>query len=279
MCYTKENIQNIRDSDLGKRIKILQAFIREKPLNVIIWKAYCKIFNGKIPNPDSWINLVKDKSGLEIGGPSGIFSEKNYLPVYQFVKSLDGVNFSNKTIWEGEIEQGNNYLFDGKKGFQYIAEGTDLQQIKDNTYDFVLSCNNLEHIANPIKCLLEWKRVIKSGGCIILILPRKESNFDHKRPITSFEHLKKDFENNTDESDLTHLEEILHLHDLKKDSHAGSFADFRMRSKDNFKNRSLHHHVFNIELLEKMINYVGMQVITSHSSPTDHFIAASKKEE
>ncbi len=247
-------------------------------MNVIIWKAYCKIFNGKIAYADSWINLIKDKQGLEIGGPSGIFSEKNYLPVYPYVKSLDGVNFSNKTIWEGEIEQGTNYQFDGKKGFQYISEGTDLQQIKENTYDFVLSCNNLEHIANPIKSLLEWKRVIKNEGFIILILPRKESNFDHKRPITSFEHLKKDFENNTDESDLTHLGEILQLHDLKRDSHAGSFADFEKRSKDNFQNRSLHHHVFDIPLLEKMINYAGMQIIISHSSPTDHFIAALKKE-
>lgn len=261
------------------RLKTLHFFIKEKSLNVIIWKACCKIFNGRIPHSDSWITLVKDKSGLEIGGPSGIFSKNNYLPIYPFVKSLDGVNFSNKTIWEGEIEQGNNYLYDGKKGFQFIAEGTNLNQIKDDTYDFILSCNNLEHIANPVKSLLEWKRVIKNGGCIILILPRKESNFDHKRPITSFEHLKNDLENNTGEDDLTHFEEILELHDLKKDSHAGSFDDFKKRSLDNFKNRSLHHHVFDILLLEEIVSSIAMKVLISYSSPTDHFIAASKKEE
>lgn len=261
------------------RLRTLQFFIKEKPLNVIIWKAYCKILNSKIPNSSSWIALAKDKSGLEIGGPSGIFAGNNYLPIYPIVKSLDGVNFSNKTIWEGEIEQGNNYLYDGKKGFQYIAEGTFLNQIKDNIYDFVLSCNNLEHIANPIKSLLEWKRVIKNGGCIILILPRKESNFDHKRPTTSFNHLKNDLENNTMEDDLTHLEEILELHDLKRDSLAGSFDDFLKRSQNNFINRSLHHHVFDIALLEKIIDFIGMKVLISHSSPTDYFIAASKIEE
>jgi SAM-dependent methyltransferase len=264
---------------MASRLNILKAFINEKPLNVIVWKAYCKIFNSQIPNLGSWIALVKDKSGLEIGGPSGIFSKNNYLPIYPFVKSLDGVNFSNKTIWEGEIEQGSNYLYDGKKGFQYIAEGTFLNQIKNHTYEFVLSCNNLEHIANPIKSLLEWKRVIKQGGTMILILPRKESNFDHNRSITSFNHLKNDFENNTGEDDLTHLEEILELHDLKRDSHAGSFADFKKRSQDNFENRSLHHHVFDILLLEEMINYIAMKVLISYSSPTDHFIAASKIEE
>lgn len=258
------------------RLKTLQSFIKEKPLNVIVWKAYCKIFNGKIPHSDSWITLVKDKAGLEIGGPSGIFSKNNYLPVYPFVHSLDGVNFSDKTIWEGKIEQGNNYRYGSKKGFQYIAEGTNLNQIKNNTYDFVLSCNNLEHIANPIKSLLEWKRVIKRGGNIILILPRKESNFDHLRPITSFEHIEKDFENNTTEDDLTHLNVILELHDLKRDPHAGSFEDFKKRSLHNFENRSLHQHVFDIELLRKLINYIGMKVLITYSSPTDHFIAAAK---
>ena len=264
---------------MESRLKTLQFFIKEKPLNVIIWKAYCKIFNGKIPYSASWITLVKDKSGLEIGGPSGIFSKNNYLPIYPFIKSLDGVNFSNKTIWEGEIEQGNNYLYDGKKGFQFIAEGTNLNQIKNDTYDFLLGCNNLEHIANPIKSLLEWERVIKPEGVIILILPRKESNFDHLRPITSFDHLKNDLENNIGENDLTHLAEIIELHDLNRDSHAGSLEDFKKRSLDNFQNRSLHHHVFDVALLEKMINYIGMKVLISHSSPTDHFIAASKKEE
>lgn len=261
---------------MTSRLKTLQFFIKEKPLNVIIWKAYCKIFNGKIPGSTSWINLIKNKSGLEIGGPSGIFSGNNYLPVYPFVKSLDGVNFSNKTIWEGEIEQGNNYLYDGKKGFQFIAEGTNLNQIKNNTYDFLLSCNNLEHIANPIKSLLEWKRVIKPGGIIILILPRKESNFDHLRPVTSFGHIKTDFENNTGEDDLTHLDEILKLHDLKRDPHVGSLGNFKKRSLNNFENRSLHHHVFDINLLTDLVNYIEMKVLLTYSSPTDHFIAAVK---
>ncbi|MDP4283957.1 MAG: methyltransferase domain-containing protein [Bacteroidota bacterium] len=223
-----------------------------------------------------WISLIKDKSGLEIGGPSGIFSPNNYLPLYSFVRSLDGVNFSNKTIWEGNLEQGNNYVYNGKTGFQFIAEGTDLYKIKDETYDFVLSSNNLEHIANPIKSLLEWKRIIKTGGILILVLPRKESNFDHGRTITTFQHIKEDFENNITENDLTHLDEILQLHDLKRDPYAGSYETFKKRSLNNLQERSLHHHVFDIELLKQMINFIGMNVIIFYSSPTDHFIAACK---
>jgi len=261
---------------MKSRLKTFQSFVRERPLNVIIWKVYCKIFNIKIPKTKLWIPLIKNKSGLEIGGPSGIFASRNYLPIYPSVKSLDGVNFSNSTLWEGSIEQGNNFMYGGKKGFQFISEGTNLNGINDSTYDFILSSNSLEHIANPVKALLEWKRVIKPGGIMILILPRKESNFDHFRPITTFEHIKDDYENKLTEEDLTHLNEILELHDLKRDPHAGSRENFKKRCLQNFENRCLHHHVFDIELLSRILNFVEMKVITSYSSPTDHFIAAEK---
>lgn len=258
------------------KLQALSTFLKEKPLNIIIWKFYCKLFNITIPNLESWISLVKNKSGIEIGGPSGIFSAKNFLPLYPSLKSLDGVNFSTQTIWEGQLHQGEHYHYDGKTGFQFIAEGTDLKEIKDDQYDFLLSCNNLEHIANPINALMEWKRVIKPNGIIILILPRKESNFDHKRPVTSFRHLKQDFENNIDEKDLTHLNEILQLHDLKRDVHAGSFQGFKKRCTNNFEKRSMHHHVFDTQLLKEMIDFVGMKTELFYSSATDHFIAARK---
>ncbi|HXR84042.1 MAG TPA: methyltransferase domain-containing protein [Hanamia sp.] len=258
------------------RLQSLSAFLKEKPLNIILWKLYCKLFTVNIPRAESWITLIKNKSGIEIGGPSRIFSTKNFLPLYPFVKSLDGVNFSDKTIWEGELQQGNNYHYEGKTGFQFIAEGTELKEIKDDHYDFLLSSNNLEHIANPIKALFEWKRIIKPGGIIILVLPKKESNFDHNRSITSFQHLQQDFENNTRENDLTHLNEILQLHDLKRDSHAGSFADFKKRALNNFETRSLHHHVFDVVLLKQLIEFVEMKTELFYSSPTDHFIAARK---
>lgn len=261
---------------MKERLKTIRAFIIARPVNVLIWKIYCKIFDSKIPDTKSWISLIENKKGLEIGGPSGIFSSNNYFPVYPFVKLLDGVNFSNKTIWEGNIEQGNNYIYGGKIGFQFIAEGTELEQIKSGAYDFVLSSNNLEHIANPIKALFEWKRVIKSGGSLILVLPRKESNFDNIRPITSFEHIENDYKNKINENDLTHLDEIFQSHNLRRDPYAGSFDEFRKRSLNNFENRSLHHHVFDLVLLQKLINYIDMKVLLVYSSSTDHFIAAVK---
>lgn len=257
-------------------IKNVSSAFQARPLNVIIWKAFSKTFNTKIPSVEKWKELVNNKVGIEIGGPSTIFTENNFLPIYPYLRSLDGVNFSSQTIWEGEIKQGNTYNYGSKIGNQFIAEGSDLHQIKSDSYDFLLSCNNLEHIANPLKALAEWQRVIKDGGTLILILPRKESNFDHRRSITSLDHIIKDYEANIDETDTAAISEVLKLHDLKRDPKAGNFENFKKRSLDNFKNRSLHHHVFDTGLLKQLVEYLGLKTVITYSSPTDHFIAAIK---
>ncbi len=257
-------------------IKTIAYLVHERSFNVIAWKVYCKIFNATIPKLKNWISLVNGKTGLEIGGPSGMFAVKGYFPIYPVIQSLDGVNFSSNTLWEANLNEGSSYQFGDRTGFQFIGEGTDLSIIPDGSYDFLLSCNNLEHIANPVKAVREWKRVVNEQGILLLILPRKESNFDHRRNITSMEHLIQDYENNTGEDDLTHLEEILKLHDLKRDPHAGTFDQFKERSLNNLVNRGLHHHVYDQDLLKAIAEYCRLKPILSYSSPTDHFIALSK---
>lgn len=100
-----------------------------------------------------------NKSGIEIGGPSAVFEQSGFLPIYPIVHSLDGVNFSTSTLWETKLQEGNFYHYGSKTGHQFILEGGNLKEISDNTYDFLLNCNNLEHLANPLSAIFEWKRV------------------------------------------------------------------------------------------------------------------------
>ena len=154
------------------------------------------------------------------------------MPIYKKAYSVDTVNFSTKTVWEKNIHEGNNFnYFRNKMGYQYILEATDLLTIEDCVYDFVLGSHCLEHIANPIKAIFEWKRVLKPGGVIVLILPEKSFTFDHRRQITSFDHLLEDFNTKVDESDLTHLDEILDLHDRSIDIESGTKKEFKDRDK------------------------------------------------
>ena len=117
-------------------------------------------------------------------------------------------------------------------------------RIADHTYDFILSSHNLEHFANPVKALQEWKRVTRPGGGLILVLPDYSKTFDHRRTPTTVDHMFEDFERDTQEDDLTHLPEILEKHDISLDPGVASADEFHRRSLDNFNNRCLHHHVF-----------------------------------
>jgi len=234
-----------------------------------------KYARRRFPLRQKYQLVVENKYGIEVGGPSALF--KTVLPVYQFVGGLDGVNFSTDTVWEGRIKVGESFNYDDdKSGRQFISEATDLSEIATARYDFLLSSNCLEHVANPIKALAEWRRVIKPGGGLILVLPNRESNFDHQRSVTKFEHLLDDFTHDIGEDDLTHLDEILALHDLSRDPAAGDLEQFRQRSLKNFENRTLHHHVFDVPLIEKMLNHVGFEIVDMTTTETDFFALATK---
>ncbi len=205
---------------------------------------------------------IENKFGLEIGGPSGVFGDAGVLPLYRLVAGLDNCVFAVETIWEGRRAEGHTFSYHPRNGngFNFIREATDLHGIGDHRYDFVLSSHNLEHISNPVKALKEWIRVVKAGGVIIVLLPDYRRTFDHRRKPTPIEHMLEDYELGRDEQDLTHLEEILELHDLKLDPAAGSKANFRQRSLKNFENRCLHHHVFDESNSRELFEAVGLTV-------------------
>ena len=255
-------------------IRILQKL----GISVCLRLIYNKLFFNKINNYEILKKLFQNKNGIEIGGPTNFFKKTGVIPIYNIVASLDTVNPSNQTIWEGDIQKGFNFVYDDRKspGYQYILDGISLQKIHSEKYDFLLSCNVLEHIANPFKAISEWKRIVKKGGVLLLILPRKESNFDHKRKITSFKHLVNDYKNDMDESDLTHLPEIIKDHDLSLDPAAGSKEQFIIRSKNNYENRSLHHHVFDMDLLIKIYNYFSIKIIAHETLVSDYILVGKK---
>jgi SAM-dependent methyltransferase len=229
----------------------------------------------RLPLRQRYQSVVEGNYGVEIGGPSLLF--RTVLPLYHRVRGLDGVNFSTDTIWEGRIEAGAGYHYHrNKRGHQFIADATDLPELATARYDFLLSSNCLEHTANPLKALMEWKRVIKLGGALVLVVPNKENNFDHRRPVTKFEHLVDDFTRDVGENDLTHLDEILALHDLRRDWPAGGRQQFRKRSLKNFENRTLHHHVFDVGLIEEMLERVGFGIADVTTTRTDFFALAVK---
>ena len=73
------------------------------------------------------------------------------------------------------------------------------------------------------------------------------------------------------EHDLTHLDEILQLHDLTRDHAAGGFENFKARSLDNFYNRGLHHHIFDAHLMAQLFGYFNIDLLHTSESASDYF--------
>ena len=238
------------------------SFVKNHRKRALIHKAY----------------KLRNQRGIEIGGPSALFNVKGYFPVYLFAERIDGVNFSNSTVWEGQLQEGQNYLYyNNKKGYQFIAEGSDLSAIRDDQYDFLLSCHSLEHVANPIKAVKDWVRVLKPGGQLILVLPDKEFTFDHKRPYTTFKHLLQDFNKNVTEDDYTHFEEVIQLHDTSKDPGIKNQAELKARVERNFENRCVHHHVFEQSVIKELLEHCGLQVTYQQKGLPFHLITIATK--
>ena len=156
-------------------------------------------------------------------------------------------------------------------------EASDLHDLAAAAYDFVISSHCIEHLASPLRGLAEWIRVLKPGGILVLIFPHKDGTFDHRRPVTSLNHLIEDFAADTGEDDMTHLAEVLELHDFERSPGVGDIEEFRQRSMRNLENRCLHHHVFDTRLAVDVVNHMGLQIhAVELFHPFDIAITATK---
>lgn len=88
-----------------------------------------------------------------------------------------------------------------------IADGERLDPIPDGTQDFVIANHFLEHCQNPINAFINMLRVLRPGGTLYLAIPDKRYTFDVDRPVTSFEHLMRDYTEGPEWSKRHHFTE------------------------------------------------------------------------
>jgi SAM-dependent methyltransferase len=259
--------------------KIIRVFKTRGTVG-LIHSIMSKILHFKARYYFKYNKLIQDCNGLEIGGPSQIFSKNGLFPVYPIISNLDNCNFSNNTVWEGKIFEGKTFHYSKNKnlGNQYIAEATNLHMIPDNYYDLVLSSHAIEHTANPLLALKECFRVLKITGILVLVVPHKDGTFDNKRPVTSIEHLVRDFQENMGEDDLTHLSEILQLHDFSfSQDPSSNYDSLKLLAQKNLDNRCLHHHVFDTKSVLSMLKISGFKILDFELCRPHHIITISSK--
>ncbi len=153
------------------------------------------------------VPLMRDRIGLEIGGPSFVFHDHGMLPLYRHATRVDNCNFSEDSQTNGHVPQGKTFKYHKKRepGLTIICEAAELAPIADSSYDFILASHSLEHCANPIKALGQWRRVAGPDAPCVIVLPHYRHTFDHRRRPTPLSHLIEDFDRNTGEDDLRKL--------------------------------------------------------------------------
>lgn len=152
-----------------------------------------------------------------------------------------------------------NFIPLGKNNTEHIkADAHSLPMLEDESVDFVASSGTVEHLTNPLKALLEWKRILKKGGLMYMSVPYYKKTFDHRRAVTPLSHLIEDYKNNTGLDDTTHTEEFLKNFDASKELVYGEFEPWY----ENFKTNPqiyTHFHVFDKKLVREMMEYLGFK--------------------
>lgn len=231
------------------------------------------------PLPGEFVEPLHGRAAVEVGGPSRNFRGDGPLPAYAVLGPIDGCDLAAETVWSGE--RGEEYEVEGRpRGRLRYTDAVDLEGVPDRAYDVLLASHVIEHLANPLRALAAWRRVVRPGGYLLLVAPHKERTFDRRRPTTPIEHMVEDHERDVGEDDLTHVDEVLELHDLAKDAGAGDRAAFEARTRANPANRAMHQHVFTTRSFSALVDRAGLAIeAVAARRPHDIFLLARVPED
>jgi SAM-dependent methyltransferase len=110
--------------------------------------------------------------------------KRNAMPDFAGAASMDNCNFTTSTTWShGETGRTFRYLPDAEPGMQCIHDAIDLASIPDGSYEFLLASHIPEHVANPLRALEEFHRVLKPKGFMLITVPDRLHTFDHRRTV------------------------------------------------------------------------------------------------
>jgi predicted SAM-dependent methyltransferase len=166
-------------------------------------------------------------NGLEIGGVVNGISENVKITKVDISANSDHKDFVQK-------------------------DATDLSSFSDDSFDFIINSHILEHLANPLKVLMEWKRIVKKGGFIFFVVPNMEFTNDSHRSLTTMEHLIKDYENNTGLHDTTHMREVF--------SNSNN-PWYCMERFQPLQSPYLHQHTWNMKSLLELLGYLKFEIV------------------
>jgi predicted SAM-dependent methyltransferase len=242
-----------------------KIFARRAVYHSFLKKIYGRIVNELYVYRESVANtyIKGDVRGIEIG-------------------ALDRpmrLNKSAKTLYVDRMAAGDLINEYGNKQIKNIVkvdiidDGEKLDNIKNESLDYVIANHYLEHCRNPILAVSNMLRVLKKDGILFLTVPDKRFTFDSERPVTQIGHIIKDYQEGPEWSDREHYEEWVKF--VVKV--AGSEIEGRAAEMMN-KKESIHFHVWTqkefLELLESIYRLTGSDFEIEHFSKSGYEVVA-----
>jgi SAM-dependent methyltransferase len=191
------------------------------------------------------------------------------IPLLRFFENKSGVVIGGHLRWnfkalmetaQNIINVDNCPVYDGKPAeVDYVTEASDLFFAEDESLDFVCSSHVMEHLANPLKAIVEWKRTLKKGGIIYVGVPDKRYTFDHKRDRTPLSHLIEDFDKGVDQTDQTHVSDFIEKWDRPGDDLP--CKEEVLKDARKHPQSFVHHHVWIAEDLKEIFEHMGLKIL------------------
>lgn len=255
------DIQPFNNLIYGK--SVLKA-IEKFPKNIIKFNnAFILDIDNKSTPPlncfSDIINIIQKMhmNCLEIGGPTLLFTDTYPYTIYNLFNCIDNINLYDLNNSFISIKTSNyNKLF--KNIYKQISE-------IDKKYDIIVSSHCIEHMANPIKTLNSFKKLLNKNSYILSILPNKSEFWDYIRPTTTIEHIIQDYLNDIEEDDHTHEEEnLLVNHPYKLDNNHPDKPvniSYEEMVRNNINYRIMHHHCFDLNLCIQLHEYLNFKTL------------------
>jgi SAM-dependent methyltransferase len=130
-------------------------------------------------------------SGIELGAashnPFGLPGSINLAPWSDDPAHID---FTDYQIYRSsQIENCGQYA-----RVDLVGEA-DAIPVEANTQDYVISSHVIEHLPNLIGAFFEWNRVLKPGGVVFMVFPKRNALLsDIRRPITLLDDFIEDYQ-------------------------------------------------------------------------------------
>ena len=144
-----------------------------------------------------------------------------------------------------------------------LDNGETLSSIADNSWDFLIANHMIEHCQNPIGTLENFLRVIKPGGVVYIAVPDKRYTCDIERPLTSLDHLIRDYKEGPEWSKIGHYDEYVRLVDKVPEEQVAGRMEHLLDI-----DYSIHFHVWTAETFPELLAYCQEKL--SHRFKIEH---------